>query len=56
MTTMTTYIFTSLYTTILHIYILLEREEERGDWRKHHNEEIYNLYSSPNIFQAITQE
>jgi len=32
----------------------LKREEEIGDWRKHHNEEIHNLYSSPNIFQVIT--
>jgi hypothetical protein len=25
------------------------RDEVRGDWRKLHNEELHNLYSSPNI-------
>jgi hypothetical protein len=24
-----------------------------GDWRKLHNEELHNLYSSPNIFRMI---
>jgi hypothetical protein len=28
-----------------------KREEERGGWRKLHNEEIHNLYSSPNIIR-----
>jgi len=32
----------------------LKREDAIRDWRKHHNEEIHNLYSSPNIFQVIT--
>jgi hypothetical protein len=26
-----------------------EREEVVGDWRRLHNEELHNLYSSPNI-------
>jgi hypothetical protein len=25
----------------------------RGDWRKLHNEELHNLYSSPNIIRMI---
>jgi hypothetical protein len=24
-----------------------------GDWRKLHNKELHNLYSSPNIFRMI---
>jgi hypothetical protein len=26
-----------------------KRDEVTGGWRKLHNEELYNLYSSPNI-------
>jgi hypothetical protein len=26
-----------------------KRDEVKGDWRKLHNEELHNLYSSPNI-------
>jgi hypothetical protein len=26
----------------------LKRDEMMGDWRKLHNEELHNLYSSPN--------
>jgi hypothetical protein len=29
-----------------------KRDEATGEWRKLHNEELHNLYSSPNI---ITQ-
>jgi hypothetical protein len=30
-----------------------KREEVTGDWRKLHNEELHNLYSSPNIIRII---
>jgi hypothetical protein len=30
-----------------------KREEVTGDWRKLHNEELHNLYSSPNIIRMI---
>jgi hypothetical protein len=29
------------------------RDEVTGDWRKLHNEELHNLYSSPNIIRTI---
>jgi hypothetical protein len=29
------------------------RVEVTGDWRKLHNEELHNFYSSPNIFRMI---
>jgi hypothetical protein len=29
------------------------RNEVMGDWRKLHNEELHNLYSSPNIIRMI---
>jgi hypothetical protein len=28
-------------------------DEVIGDWRKWHNEELHNLYSSPNIIRMI---
>jgi hypothetical protein len=31
----------------------LNRDEKKGDWRKAHNEELHNLYSSPNIIRMI---
>jgi hypothetical protein len=31
----------------------LKRDEMTGDWRKLHNEELHNLYSSPNIIRMI---
>jgi hypothetical protein len=30
-----------------------KRDEVTGDWRKLHNEELHNLYSSPNIIRFI---
>jgi hypothetical protein len=29
------------------------RDEVTGNWRKLHNEELHNLYSSPNIIRMI---
>jgi hypothetical protein len=31
----------------------LKRDEVMGDWRKLHNEELYNSYSSPNVISMI---
>jgi hypothetical protein len=31
----------------------LKREEVAGDWRRLHNEELHNLYISPNIIRVI---
>jgi hypothetical protein len=30
-----------------------KREEVAGGWRRLHNEELHNLYSSPNIISMI---
>jgi hypothetical protein len=30
-----------------------KRDELMGDWRKVHNEQLRNLYSSPNIIRMI---
>jgi hypothetical protein len=30
-----------------------KRDEVTGDWRKLHNEELHNLYSSPNIIRTM---
>jgi hypothetical protein len=30
-----------------------KRDEVIGDWRKLHNEELHNLYSSPSIIRMI---
>jgi hypothetical protein len=30
-----------------------KRDEVTGGWRKLHNEELHNLYSSPNIIRMI---
>jgi hypothetical protein len=31
----------------------LKRDEGRGEWRRIHNEELYALYSSPDIIRVI---
>jgi hypothetical protein len=30
-----------------------KREEVEGDWRRLHNEELHNLYASPDIIRVI---
>jgi hypothetical protein len=30
-----------------------KRDEVTGNWRKLHNEELHNVYSSPNIIRMI---
>jgi hypothetical protein len=29
------------------------KREEVGDWRRLHNEELHNLYTSPNVIRVI---
>jgi hypothetical protein len=31
-----------------------KRDEVTGEWKKLHNEEVHNLYSSPDIIRQIT--
>ena len=31
----------------------VKRDEVRGEWRKLHNEELNNLYFSPNIVRVV---
>jgi hypothetical protein len=34
----------------------LKRDEVRGEYRRLHNVELYNLHSSPNIIRVIKSE
>jgi hypothetical protein len=34
-------------------YVISQRVEVTGDWRKLHNEELHNLYSSPDIIRQV---
>jgi hypothetical protein len=34
-------------------YIKAKKEHLTGDWRKLHNEELHDLYCSPNIIQVM---
>jgi hypothetical protein len=38
---------------VLRITFGPKRDEETGGWRKLHNEELHNLYSSPSIIKII---
>jgi hypothetical protein len=38
---------------VLRRILLLKRDEVRGTWRKLHNEELHNLYSSSIIIRMI---
>jgi hypothetical protein len=42
--------------THISLYILFgpKKDEVTGEWRKLHNEELNDLYSSPSIVQVIT--
>jgi hypothetical protein len=39
--------------TVLRKIFGLKREEEIGGWKKLHNEELHNLYSSPSIIRVM---
>jgi hypothetical protein len=38
---------------VLRRMFVLKRDEVMGGWRKLHNEELHNFYSSPNIITII---
>jgi hypothetical protein len=38
---------------VLKVTFGLKRDEVTGSWRKLHNEELHNLYSSPDIIRTI---
>jgi hypothetical protein len=38
---------------VLRRIFLPKRGEVTGEWRKFHNEELHDLYSSPNIVRVI---
>jgi hypothetical protein len=40
-------------TRVLRRIVRPKRDEVMGEWRRLHNEELYDLYSSPDIIQVI---
>jgi hypothetical protein len=38
---------------VLRIIFGPKRDEVKGEWRKLHNEELHNLYSSPDIIRQV---
>jgi hypothetical protein len=40
--------------TVLSTEFETEMEEVAGGWRRMHNKELHNLYTSPNIIRVIT--
>jgi hypothetical protein len=38
---------------LLRLTVEPKRDEMSGDWRKMHNEDLHNLYSSPSIIRII---
>jgi hypothetical protein len=41
-------------TSNMHLYVHgPKRDEVTGEWRKFHNEELHDLYSSPSIIRII---
>ena len=41
---------------ILLLFIFRIKDEVNGEWRSLHNQELHNLYSSPNIIRISNQE
>jgi hypothetical protein len=41
---------------VLRRIFVLKRDEVTGDWRKLHNEELHNLYSSPKIIRIVKDD
>jgi hypothetical protein len=46
-------LFTFLTSSVRLLRIFGAKSEEDGSWRKFHNDELHNLYSSPNIVRVI---
>jgi hypothetical protein len=40
---------------LLRKIFILYRDEVTGGWRKLHNEELHNWYSSPSVIRMISQ-
>jgi hypothetical protein len=51
------YIFIAVlhFLSVTHINIP-KRDEVTGEWRKLHNEELNDLYSSPNIVRVVNRD